>query len=279
MFGYVIADRGLLTEAQLLRYQSCYCGLCRSIGQTYGSLQRTALSYDITFLVLLLSSLYEPTEQADACRCVSHPLKPQTSWQSDATAYGAAMNMALAYYNCMDNWHDDRNLKSYLQGKLFHGSMASIESTYPKQCQAIAHCIQSLTAIEQQDLQNPDAGANLFGTLMGTLFLWKNDRWEPLLRQLGESLGRFIYLADALLDLPNDCKRHKYNPFRTRFEAGMQRDSFIPILKSLLGECTEAFERLPLVQDVDLMRNILYSGVWTRFYEKNSTSSKEDLHV
>lgn len=279
MFGYVIADRGLLTEEQLLRYQCCYCGLCRCIGQTYGSVQRSALSYDITFLVLLLSSLYEPAEVSETFRCVSHPFKPRAGWQSEATAYGAAMNMALAYYNCMDNWHDDRNLKSYLQGKLFYSSKGFVEAAYPRQCQAIAHCIQELTVIEQQNLQSPDQGANLFGSLMGQLFCWKEDRWAPLLRQLGESLGRFIYLADALIDLPSDCKKNKYNPFRTRFESGMEPESFIPILKSLLGECTEAFERLPLVQDVDLMRNILYSGVWTRFYEKNSTSSKEDHHV
>lgn len=279
MFGYVIADRGSLTEDQRLRYQSCYCGLCRTIGQTYGSVQRSALSYDITFLVLLLSSLYEPTEVTESFRCICHPIKLHTSWQANATSYGAAMNMALAYYNCMDNWHDDRNLKSYLQGKVFHGSMASIERDYPRQCQSIAHCIQELGVIEQQDIQNPDIGANLFGSLMGELFLWKDDRWNSLLRQLGESLGRFIYLADALLDLPKDCKRHKYNPFRTRFEAGMQQETVIPILKSLLGECTEAFERLPLVQDVDLMRNILYSGVWTRFYEKNRASNKEDRNV
>jgi len=43
-----------------------------------------------------------------------------------------------------------------------------------------------------------------------------------------------------------------------------------------MGECTEAFERLPLVQDVDLLHNILYSGVWTRWHAQNG---KEAPHV
>ena len=33
----------------------------------------------------------------------------------------------------------------------------------------------------------------------------------------------------------------------------------------MIGECTDAFERLPLVENVEILRNILYSGVWVRF--------------
>ena len=62
MFGFVVADRSKMTQEQLNRYQSCYCGLCRCIGVRHGNLQRAALNYDMTFLVLLLSSLYEPEE-------------------------------------------------------------------------------------------------------------------------------------------------------------------------------------------------------------------------
>ena len=37
------------------------------------------------------------------------------------------------------------------------------------------------------------------------------------------------------------------------------------MLTLLIGEAAIAFETLPLVQDADILRNILYSGVWTRF--------------
>ena len=94
MFGYVVAERSSLSETELLRYQSCYCGLCRCIGESYGSLQRAALNYDMTFLVLLLSSLYEPEEVQGQSRCIVHPAVPRAHWQSDVTAYAAAMNMA-----------------------------------------------------------------------------------------------------------------------------------------------------------------------------------------
>ena len=64
MFGYLTADTATLTEEQLKRYQACYCGLCRSLEKRHGQLSRLTLNYDVTFLVLLLSSLYEPAETA-----------------------------------------------------------------------------------------------------------------------------------------------------------------------------------------------------------------------
>ena len=35
-----------------------------------------------------------------------------------------------------------------------------------------------------------------------------------------------------------------------------------------MGRCSEQFERLPLVQDKDILDNILYSGVWLAYRQK-----------
>ena len=32
-----------------------------------------------------------------------------------------------------------------------------------------------------------------------------------------------------------------------------------------MGRCTDYYERLPLVQDKDVLDNILYSGVWVEY--------------
>ena len=57
MFGYLMAASRLLDEDRQLRYRACYCGLCRSLKERHGQLSRLTLNYDLTFLVLLLSSL------------------------------------------------------------------------------------------------------------------------------------------------------------------------------------------------------------------------------
>ena len=69
MFGYVIADLARLDEGQQTRYKSFYCGLCRALYHGYGPLPALALTYDMAFLTLFLSALYEPAEQARRAAC------------------------------------------------------------------------------------------------------------------------------------------------------------------------------------------------------------------
>ena len=33
----------------------------------------------------------------------------------------------------------------------------------------------------------------------------------------------------------------------------------------MMSECCKEFEQLPILQNVDILRNILYSGVWCRY--------------
>ena len=189
------------------------------------------------------------------------------------------MNVALAYYQCMDDWEDEKKLLSRLEASIFSSSLPAIEAAYPRQVNAIQSCLAELHRIEQQDVQEPDTGANLFGSLMQEIFAAREDRWTPLLRQMGMALGRFIYLLDAVLDLPGDLKAGRYNPFRTRASDGFSKSTCLPVLQILMGECTDAFERLPLVQDVDILRNILYSGVWLRYYQDTRENGKEAYRV
>ena len=58
MFGYVIPNQAALDDEAKARYRTAYCGLCRRIGALHGLRGRLTLSYDLTFLNLLLSSLY-----------------------------------------------------------------------------------------------------------------------------------------------------------------------------------------------------------------------------
>ena len=92
-------------------------------------------------------------------------------------------------------------------------------------------------------------------------------------------LIQFIYLLDALLDLPKDIQSGAYNPFASRYADGLMAKDYLPVLQILMGECSEAMERLPLIQDLDLIRNILYSGIWTAYHRFETQSGKEETHV
>ena len=269
MFGYIIANGKALTQAQLERYRGCYCGLCRALKERHGNLSRMTLNYDMTFLVLLLNAMYEPEETGAAGRCLVHPRKTRGWWRSRFTDYAADMNVALAYHNCLDDYHDDRRVLSLAESKLLKGPYSAVSAVWPEQCAAMEACMTELGGIEAAGAQDPDAAANSFGRLMGKLFSCEPDAvWAPALRAFGEALGRFLYMMDACVDFERDIKRGAYNPLRyvREYDDGILTDGEkTGILKMLIGECTAEFERLPIVLDADLLRNILYSGVWTQY--------------
>ncbi len=261
MFGYVSASYQELTKEQQARYNAVYCGICRQIRERSGQVARLGLSYDMAFLALLLMSLYEPEETGGKRACHLHPVKPKPWLDNVYIQYAADMNVALAYYNCLDDWKDDGSRSARLMVKSLEPHLHRIEETYPRQCEAIRTSVEALSELEQQNCPNPDETAATFGHLMAELLTYEEDHWAGSLRQMGDALGRFIYLLDAMVDYDKDLKKGKYNPFIAMGEE-KDRKKWEEYLVLTMGRCTESFERLPLVQDKEILDNILYSGVW-----------------
>jgi len=46
------------------------------------------------------------------------------------------------------------------------------------------------------------------------------------------------------------------------------------VLTVNIAECTGRFEQLPIIEDAEIMRNILYSGVWIRY--ENAKARREN---
>ena len=272
MFGYVMANLKELEKTRRKRYASVYCGICRGIRGQCSQLCRLALSYDIAFISILLMSLYEPEENGGKHACALHPGR---SWTDNKyIRYGADMNVALAYYNALDDYEDEGKATSKLLCKVFGKELERIQAAYPRQCSAIEGGIRKLHALEKENCANPDEPAGAFGALMGELLVYEEDLWAPALRKMGDALGRYIYLADAAVDYRRDRKKKQYNPF---LAMGMAEDwdAWEQYLVLALHRCTDAYERLPLVQDKDILDNILYSGVWLEYRRRQRKSGGE----
>lgn len=264
MFGYVTANAKDLDKSQKQRYGAVYCGICRQIRERSSQTARLSLSYDMAFLALLLMSLYEPEETAGKRACGLHPIKPRPWVDSTYIRYAADMNVALAYYKALDDVQDDGSKSAKLAASVLQKSLPEIENRYPRQCKAMADCIAHLRKLEQENCQNPDLPAACFGQLMAELLVYEEDMWAPTLRQMGISLGRFIYLLDAAVDYRKDKKQGKYNPFLAMDDAE-NLEKWEQYLVMDMARCTQYFESLPLVQDKALLNCILYSGVWIEF--------------
>ena len=264
MFGYVTANRKELSKEQLLRYNAVYCGICRQIRTSASQAARLALSYDMAFLALLLMSLYEPDETVGDRACILHPFQKRSWVDNQFIRYAADMNVALGYYNAQDDAEDDNSFSAKIMTSVFGKHLSDIQDRYPRQCKAMEDCIRKLKTLEEENCANPDAPASCFGSLMAELLVFQEDLWAPTLRQMGMALGRFIYLMDAAADYRRDDKKQKYNPFLAMGTGNSPR-LWEQYLVLEMAQCTEMFEKLPLVQDKQLLDCILYSGVWLQF--------------
>ena len=275
MFGYVTVCETELKVKDLKKYRAYYCGLCSTLKEDYGFMGQMTLTYDMTFAVILLSSLYETTTKHEEHRCKVHPAKRQHMLQNEITSYAAAMNVLLAYYHMEDDWQDDRKVSSLMTKSLIQGKAKKIIEKYPRQSEIIRKSLKELGECEHENSMDIDRAAGCFGRLMAELFVWKEDIWEKTLRKMGFYLGKFIYLMDAYEDLPEDRKKNRYNPLkelakRPDYEAQMEQ-----ILRMMIAESTVRFEQLPCLVDVDILRNILYDGVWNH-YNKIQMKKRED---
>ena len=167
----------------------------------------------------------------------------------------------------MDDWLDEKKLSRRAAAGILQGSYQKAAAIYPEKAKFIADQLEQLHQMEQAGETNPDLPAGCFGTLLGELFAWKPDMWEPTLRQIGFYLGKYIYLLDAYDDLERDRKKGCYNPFLKQgdTDAAALETACQNLLELMIGACADAFERLPLLRHAEILRNILYAGVWTQF--------------
>ena len=268
MFGYITIARPELKIRDEETYRAFYCGLCRALKKRHGLSGQSTLSYDMTFIVLLLTALYEPPTEADSTWCAVHPKGRHPIVRNRFLDYGADMNLLLAYYNLRDDWADERKMSARALSSLMKRHTKQVEQSYPRQAKAVREYLETVAEIEKKGEPDPDAPANATGVMLGELLVTEEDVWAPTLRQMGFYLGKFIYLMDAYEDLEEDLKSGNYNPLAgwglTRASVA---DRVQEALTQVLSEASLAFERLPIVEGEDLLRNILYAGVWTKFDE------------
>lgn len=291
MFGYVTVNRPEMKVKDLELYRSYYCGLCHALHMRHGRRGQLLLSYDGTFLAILLTGLYEPKEQERKTRCLVHPGIVHREKANRYLEYAADMNVMLAYRKALDDWRDEKKTSARAAALLLHSDYCRIRARYPKQERALVKNIRALHRMEKMEadgegrqaagqdapyterlsgiLEKIDKAAGYTGNFLAQMCTPHRDRWEKDLKETGFYLGKFIYLMDAYDDLEEDAKKGNFNVLAQL--RSLDEEHFDTILKEILLDtaacCCRSFERLPIVKDVELLRNILYSGIWVRFYQ------------
>ncbi len=267
MFGYIMINKPELKIKDFEKYRSYYCGLCEALKRRHGFLGRSMLTYDMTFLVMLLGDLYDVTDEERCCRCIMHPVHKHCERYSTVSDYGADMTVLLGYHKCIDDWNDEKKLSRWLLAKLLQPKMKRVAAQYPEVSAFVEKKLNQLSMLESAKNTPIDKVAKVFGEIMGQVFMYRDDFWKDDLYKVGFYLGKFIYLMDAYEDMEKDRKTGDYNPFAEMGGNENFEEQALQLMMLMMGECTDAFERLPLVEHAEVLRNILYSGVWVRYEE------------
>jgi len=318
MFGYINVNQEELRVREVKLYRSYYCGVCHSLKKNYGFAGQATLSYDMTFLALLLHSLYEDDENIIKERCLPHPFKPHTCVISEYCDYAAAVNVMLTYFKLKDNYDDDRNIAAKAGAGLLKRAYKKAGEAYPRQRQAIEDYILEQSEAEKTDacgksensaapggadsscraaapggadssgraaapggadslnaaIAYCDRISSITGKMMSVVFNMKDDVWKETLGRIGFYLGKFIYIMDAFEDVKKDAKKGSFNPF-----AGYTTEQLAygveDMLVSVMAEAAKALEILPILDNADILKNVLYSGVWARFNKIVSDNCKD----
>ena len=266
MIGYITVNRDELKVKELNIYQAFYCGVCKDIKRQYGQLPRLTLSYEMTFLAMLLSSIYDNRPKAHRLRCLMHPTARQVYAVNKYTEYAADMCLLISYHNLMDDWTDEKKGKSLAYAELIKKAYRRAASKYPRQARAVMDGVRETYIAETAGDYNIDKLAGATGHILAEIFKYKEDDvLNRDLRRMGFFLGKFIYLMDAYDDLEKDRKSGSYNPFIKEADRENFDDYAKELLTMMAAEATVSFERLPVIDYVDILRNVLYSGIWIKY--------------
>lgn len=281
MFGYITANREDLKVKDVRRYESYYCGLCRALRRRSGLAGQATLTYDMTFIVILLNGLYEKPMHTGEERCLVHPTRKHPMRWNEFTDYAADMNVLLAYYNLLDDIEDGhRAALSRAEALALRSAWKKAAARWPAKDSAIRKNLRELSDFEKSGSDNIETAASISGHMTAGIFAFRKDEWEEDLRKMGFFLGKFVYFMDAYEDIDDDIRTGSYNPLRQIRKEEDFDDRCKEILLMQISSCCQAFERLPIVnEDIEILRNILYSGVWAKFagiYQKRRKSGDSE---
>lgn len=272
MFGYVKIDKAELRIREYEYYRAAYCGLCRSMGKCTGQCSRLTLSYDIAFLAQVRMALVGTEPSFRKRRCIAHPLRSRMMMEpNEELFYAADVSALLAYEKCRDDLADRRGcgrLVAAARCLLLRSAYRRAKKRLPQLAGLLRKKLLELSALEKEKRPTVDEPAAIFGEMLAALFLYGLDEDKArIARVIGNKVGRFIYIVDAVDDVEKDEKAKNFNPvlllYGQRPTAGDQKaleDALLLCLNDaatafdLIGEAANSPRRA-------VLENILYLGM------------------
>lgn len=271
MFGYVKIYKDELKCKDFEIFRSYYCGLCRALGKNCSQISRLGLSYDMTFLAIVLSGVDSSPDEWSLKPCLAHPLhKKRSVINSPVLDYVAHMSVLLTYLKLCDDFSDEKSIKALFGKVFFYSAFLKSRKKYPEKYKCLKQHLKNLQELEKENCSSVDRVADCFARMLHCLFtpdFIKHDREN--LGNLGYYIGRWIYITDAFSDMEKDFKNNSYNPFlhdvKTEDELLKRIEeerSILDITQThTLAAAASEYEFIKIYKNDDIIKNILYLGL------------------
>lgn len=267
MFGYVIPDKMNMYIKDFNVFQSFYCGLCKTLGETGAEFTRLCTNYDVTFYNVLLHSLTSTPVQFERKLCAYNGKKKVVVKTDDLSKKIADIAVMLVYYNLEDDVYDGKKSRAILKNML-----APRKKKAAKRLGEIDIIMQKsfadLRKAESEKCDSIDKVADTFATLMRdmTRHLIKTD---DNIDAFCYNLGRLIYLLDAVDDVEKDSKSGEYNPLVLNYGKCAEKKDYLAknadelsfLLNSTYNKMVGSYNAMNIEMYEGVLSNTIYLGI------------------
>jgi hypothetical protein len=274
MFGYITPDKSELKMKEYELFRAYYCGVCKSMGRSFGPISRFALSYEAVFLGLLLSAVNKEKSTMNREACIANPFKKK--WVVKSNKYvdlAADINVILTYYKLIDNWKDEKHIPSYAASLLFKSGYRKASEANLATETAIRNALEKQSKLELEKCSSIDEAAEPTAVMIRDILLVgckdSDASVQRAMEWLGYNIGKWIYTIDAFDDIEKDIKNDSYNPLLLQYNyKGQSVEEFISMVKPdierdliyTLSQAANALELLDM-NHKGIIENIVYMGM------------------
>lgn len=221
MFGILKPQCNLLDRQDRARHGSAYCNLCGLVGSRYSFKSRMLVVHDIATLWWLLedpdASLYRPLTvgncvRGGTARLRTKELPPLAQLLAGISAYTVGIKVA-------DDLADENSWRIRLANRMYHQVFDQAREDLRVVGFEIEELEQALVehaAVERRSERDLDQAAaatgRAYALVTSALAAHLPSRFTPQqAAELGDAVGRAIYVTDAIRDYEQDCGT-AYNP-------------------------------------------------------------------
>jgi hypothetical protein len=274
MFGYIMPDKAELKMKEYELFRAYYCGVCKSMGRSFGPISRFALSYEAVFLGLLLSAVNKEKSAMNREACFANPFKKKWIVKNNKYVdFAADINVILTYYKLIDNWEDERHFPSYAAKLVFGNGYKKASKGNSATDLVIRNALEKQSKLEFEKCSSIDEAAEPTAVMIRDILLIgckdSDVKVQRAMEWLGYNIGKWIYTIDAYDDIEKDIRNDSYNALLLKYNYnGQSIEEFKSMVKPdierdliyTLSQAANTIELLDMNQK-GIIENIVYMGM------------------